>query len=214
MPVERVRRGGRVRREAPALVVVRDPRAIAALVAVVVVLALAQKLVLYLHGVTGQYANVRPVFDVVAVLLACVAGDRFGNVRVLGWTTIASLLLVAVARLIPISEVTASLVVLAEASLVGGIPLTLLVAQDLRWVSRALVTGLVFGLRYWSEYLAIIMVGIGIGETGAAAPTASAINAIVLAAAVLIAVGYVMIRVFDRLAPAPSLQSDDAGATS
>ena len=214
MPVERVRRGGRVRREAPALVVVRDPRAIAALVAVVVVLALAQKLVLYLHGVTGQYANVRPVFDVVAVLLACVAGDRFGNVRVLGWTTIASLLFVAVARLIPISEVTASLVVLAEASLVGGIPLTLLVAQDLRWVSRALVTGLVFGLRYWSEYLAIIMVGIGIGETGAAAPTASAINAIVLAAAVLIAVGYLMIRVFDRLAPAPSLQSDDAGATS
>ena len=214
MPVERVRRGGRVRREAPALVVVRDPRAIAALVAVVVVLALAQKLVLYLHGVTGQYANVRPVFDVVAVLLACVAGDRFGNVRVLGWTTIASLLFVAVARLIPISEVTASLVVLAEASLVGGIPLTLLVAQDLRWVSRALVTGLVFGLRYWSEYLAIIMVGIGIGETGAAAPSASAINAIVLAAAVLIAVGYLMIRVFDRLAPAPSLQSDDAGATS
>ena len=214
MPIERVRRGGRVRREAPALVVVRDPRAIAALVAVVVVLALAQKLVLYLHGVTGQYANVRPVFDVVAVLLACVAGDRFGNVRVLGWTTIASLLFVAVARLIPISEVTASLVVLAEASLVGGIPLTLLVAQDLRWVSRALVTGLVFGLRYWSEYLAIIMVGIGIGETGAAAPTASAINAIVLAAAVLIAVGYLMIRVFDRLAPAPSLQSDDAGATS
>ena len=214
MPVERVRRGGRVRREAPALIVVRDPRAIAALVAVVVVLALAQKLVLFLHGVTGQFANVRPVFDVVAVLVACVAGDRYGNVRILGWTSISSLLFVAVARLIPISEVTALLVTMAEASLVGGIPLTLLVAQDLRWVSRALVTGLVFGLRYWSEYLAIIMVGLGLGEAGVSAPSTSAVNVIVLVAAIFIAAGYLMIRVFDRLAPAPAIQGDDAGASA
>jgi hypothetical protein len=208
VPVERGRRGGRLRREAPPLVVLRDPRAVGALVAVVVVLALAQNLVIFLQGGAGPHANLRPVFKVVAVLVACVAGDRIGNVRILGWTSIASLLCLAVARLTPVSEVSALLVVVAEASLVGGIPLTVLVAQDLRWVSRALVTGLVFGLRYWSEYLAIIVVALGISDGGGASPTPSSIDTLVVVSGMLIAVGYLMIRVFDRLAPAP--ESEDS----
>jgi hypothetical protein len=206
VPVERVRRGGRLRRDEQQLVVLRNPRAVGALVAVVVVLALAEKTVIFLQGNAGQYANLRPVFKVIAVLVACVLGDRTGNVRVLGWTSIASLSCLAVARLITVSDVSAGLVVVAEASLVGGIPLTVLVAQDLRWVSRALVTGLVFGLRYWSEYLAIIVVGLGISDGGAASPTPSSIDTVVVVSGMLIAAGYLMIRVFDRLAPAPERQ--------
>lgn len=198
MPGERGRRGGRAR-GSTAVVVVKDSRAVAALVAVVVLLALAQKLVLYLHSVTGQFTNLRPVFDVVAVLVACVAGDRIGNARVLGWTSIGALLLWALARLVPAIDLGAGLIVLAEASLVGGIPLTVLIAQDLRWVSRALITGLVFGLRYWSEYLAIIVVGIGIADGDVSGRSTTNRDFVVLAAAILMAAGYLAVRVFDRL---------------
>ncbi len=209
MPGERGRRGGRAR-GSTAVVVVKDSRAVAALVAVVVLLALGQKLVLYLHSVTGQFTNLRPVFDVVAVLVACVAGDRFGNARVLGWTSIAALLLWALARLVPAIDLGAGLIVLAEASLVGGIPLTVLIAQDLRWVSRALITGLVFGLRYWSEYLAIIVVGIGFADGDASGHSTTNRDFVVLAAAMLMAAGYLAVRVFDRLTAVPVTGGDPA----
>jgi hypothetical protein len=193
------------------VLIVKDPRAIAALVGFVVFLALAHRLVRYVHGV-GDFEYVRPLLGVVAVLVACVAGDRYGKIRVLGWTSIGALLFLAVARLVPIKNVASSLLFLAEASLDGGIPLTLLVAQDLRWVSRALVTGLVFGLRYWSEYLAIIIVGVGIGDGDVTAGIQTNVDGMVIVAAVLIAVGYLTVRVFDRLAPAPSVASDETGS--
>jgi hypothetical protein len=128
---------------------------------------------------------------------------------VLAWTTIAALFTVAVARLVPISDASSVLLIMAEASLVGGVPLCVLVAQDLRWVSRALVTGLVFGLRYWSEYLAIILVGLGIRDGGATPPSAVVLDTIVVVTAILIAIGFLMIRAFQRLAMPFSDEQDD-----
>lgn len=204
MPPERPRRAFRARREAQALVVVRDPRAIAALVAMVVALAIGHYLVLALQAATGRLVEVRPVLDVIAVLGACVAGERYGNVRVLGWTTIGALLGVALARVVPVAELTATFISLAEAALVGGIPLSVLVAQDVRWVGRALVTGMVFGLRYWSEYVALFVVRLVLGGSAAQSLTAAGTDVMVVAAAVLVASGYVLVRVFDRLAPPPA----------
>ncbi len=209
MPPERPRRGGRTRRDLTTLVVVRDPRAIAVLIALVVAMGIAHNIVLVWHGALGLYGGVRPLFDVVAVLGACVAGDRFGNVRVLSWTAIGAMFAMAIARLVPVAEATAGLVIVAEACLVGSVPLCVLIAQDLRWVSRALVTGLVFGVRYWSDYAALFLVRFGSGEAGASSRMSGGFDGMVVLAAALVAVAYVLSRVFERIAPPPVLVAED-----
>ena len=51
-------------------------------------------------------------------------------------------------------------------------------------------------------------------ECGVDRRATTSTSVIVLVAAILIAAGYLMIRVFDRLAPAPAIQGDDAGASA
>ncbi len=143
-------------------------------------------------------ASVRPILDVIAILGLCVLAERFGYVPVLGWAVAGSVLASVVGAAVGEPTLKGLCYVAAEALLVGGVPLTILIAQELKMVSRTLVTGLVIGLRFEADLLASA-VQLVMGGGSSSTEPGDLFNGLALSIVVLGISVYVLLRIFGRM---------------
>jgi len=147
-------------------------------------------------------ASVRPIVDVLAILGLCLLAERFGYVPVLGWAVAGSVLASVVGAAVREPTLQGLSYVAAEALLVGGVPLTILIAQELKMVSRTLVTGLVIGLRVEADLLSSA-VQLLMGGGSSSTEPGDLFNGLALSIVALGIDVYVLLRIFGRMQEVP-----------
>lgn len=177
--------------------------ALGILVALVVLHAVSHSLVttIIMKGATWS-ESVRPIVDVIAIIGLCVLADRFGYVPVLGWSVAGAVLSSVAGAIVREPTIQGFGFVIAEAFLVGGVPLTILIAQELRMVSRTLVTGLVIGLRFEANLLSsAVQLAMGVGSSNT--EPVDLFNGLAISIVGMGIAVYVLLRVFGRMHDAP-----------
>lgn len=177
--------------------------ALGILVVLVVLHAVSQTLVttIIVKGAAWA-ASVRPIVDVLAILGLCLLAERFGYVPVLGWAVAGSVLASVVGAAVREPTLQGLSYVAAEALLVGGVPLTILIAQELKMVSRTLVTGLVIGLRFEADLLSSA-VQLLMGGGSSSTEPGDLFNGLALSIVALGIAVYVLLRIFGRMHEVP-----------
>ena len=178
--------------------------ALGILILLVVLHAVSQALVttIIVKGAAWA-ASVRPIVDVLAILGLCLLAERFGYVPVLGWAVAGSVLASVVGAAVREPTLQGLSYVVAEALLVGGVPLTILIAQELKMVSRTLVTGLVIGLPFEAGMLASAVQFL-MGGGSASTEPGDLFNGLALSIVALEIAVYVLLRVFGRMHEPPT----------